>query len=48
MNWVHWWKNERLHEALEYRTPTDIIDIYNPADIIDMYDQTRASKLTPV
>ena len=39
MNWVHWWNNERLHEALGYRTP---------ADIIDMYNQTRVSELTPV
>lgn len=39
LNWVHWWNNERLHEALEYRTP---------ADIIDMYNQTRVSELTPV
>lgn len=39
MNWVHWWNNERLHEALGYHTP---------ADIIDMYNQTRVSKLTPV
>ena len=39
MNWVHWWNNERLHEALGYRTP---------ADIIDRYNQTRVSELTPV
>ncbi|MDU4944815.1 MAG: integrase core domain-containing protein [Varibaculum cambriense] len=39
LNWVHWWNNERLHEALGYRTP---------ADIIDMYNQTRVSELTPV
>lgn len=39
LNWVHWWNNERLHEALGYRTP---------ADIIDMYNQTRVSSLTPV
>ena len=39
LNWVHWWNNERLHEALEYRTP---------AEIIDMYNQTRVSELTPV
>ncbi|WP_416370715.1 hypothetical protein [Varibaculum cambriense] len=36
---MHWWNNERLHEALGYRTP---------ADIIDMYNQTRVSELTPV
>ena len=39
MNWVHWWNNERLHEALGYHTP---------ADITDMYNQTRVSLLTPV
>ena len=39
LNWVHWWNNERLHEALGYRTP---------ADIIDMYNQTRVNELTPV
>ena len=39
LNWVHWWNNERLHEALGYHTP---------ADIINMYNQTRVSELTPV
>lgn len=39
LNWVHWWNHERLHEALEYRTP---------AEIIDMYNHTRATELTPV
>ena len=39
LNWVHWWNHERLHESLGYRTP---------ADIIDMYNQTRVSELTPV
>lgn len=23
MNWVHWWNNHRLHEALGYRTPAE-------------------------
>ena len=22
--WVHWWNNERLHQALDYRTPAEI------------------------
>ncbi|MST50266.1 integrase core domain-containing protein, partial [Mobiluncus porci] len=39
LNWVHWWNNERLHEALEYRTP---------AEIINMYNHTRANEMTPV
>ena len=39
MNWVHWWNNHRLHEALGYRTPSEIITSYN---------QTRVSELTPV
>ena len=39
LNWVHWLNNERLHKALGYRTP---------ADIIDMYNQTRVSELPPV
>lgn len=39
LNWVHWWNHERLYEALEYRTP---------AEIIDMYNHTRATELTPV
>lgn len=38
MNWVHWWNHERLHEALGYRTPSEIITSYN---------QTRVNKLTP-
>lgn len=24
MGWVHWWNTARLHEALGYRTPTEI------------------------
>ncbi|MBS6618959.1 MAG: IS3 family transposase [Varibaculum cambriense] len=39
MNWVHWWNHERLHEALGYRTPNEIITSYN---------QTRVNELTPV
>ena len=39
LNWVHWWNNHRLHEALGYRTPSEIITSYN---------QTRVSELTPV
>lgn len=23
LKWVHWWNHERLHEALEYQTPTE-------------------------
>ena len=39
LNWAYWWNHQRFHEALGYRTP---------ADIIDMYNQTRVSELTPV
>ena len=39
LNWVYWWNNHRLHEALGYRTPSEIITSYN---------QTRVSSLTPV
>ena len=39
MNWVRWWNNHRLHEALGYRTPSEIITSYN---------QTRVNELTPV
>ena len=39
MNWVHWWNNYRLHQALGYTTPSEIITSYN---------QTRVSELTPV
>ena len=39
LNWVHWWNNKRLHEALGNRTP---------ADIIGKYNQTRVSEVTPV
>lgn len=38
LQWVHWWNNERLHEAIGYRTA---------ADIVDMYNQTRVSSLSP-
>lgn len=24
MGWVHWWNNDRLHEALSYRTPAEV------------------------
>ena len=24
MGWVHWWNTTRLHEALDYRTPTEV------------------------
>lgn len=24
MGWVHWWNNDRLHEALGYRTPAEV------------------------
>ncbi|WP_182355237.1 IS3 family transposase, partial [Flaviflexus huanghaiensis] len=23
MDWVHWWNTIRLHESLDYRTPTE-------------------------
>ncbi|OSM44280.1 hypothetical protein BCY76_002785 [Nesterenkonia sp. PF2B19] len=23
MNWVNWWNTQRLHEALDYRTPAE-------------------------
>ena len=28
MNWVDWWNNKRLHEALDYATPTEIEAAY--------------------
>lgn len=28
MNWVDWWNNRRLHEALDYATPTEIEAAY--------------------
>lgn len=39
LNWVHWWNNTRLHEALDYATPAEAIITYN---------QTRARELAPV
>ena len=24
MKWVHWWNTTRLHEALDYQTPTEV------------------------
>lgn len=37
--WVYWWNNHRLHEALDYATPAEVIDSYN---------QHQVSQLTPV
>lgn len=34
MNWVHWYNTQRLHEALNYHTPTEIENMY--------YNQHRA------
>ncbi|WP_460781958.1 integrase core domain-containing protein, partial [Microbacterium shaanxiense] len=28
MNWVDWWNNKRLHEALGYATPTEVEAAY--------------------
>ncbi|MGW3945750.1 IS3 family transposase, partial [Micrococcus endophyticus] len=28
MGWVHWWNTTRLHEALDYRTPTEVEAAY--------------------
>lgn len=28
MNWVDWWNNHRLHEALDYATPTEFETTY--------------------
>ena len=39
LNWVHWWNNERLHQALGYATPEEVIASYN---------QHRAAELTPI
>lgn len=36
--WVYWWNNHRLHEALDYATPAEVIDSYN---------QHQVSQLTP-
>lgn len=29
MDWVHWWNTQRLHTALDYRTPTEVEAAYN-------------------
>lgn len=29
LNWVHWWNNQRLHQALNYATPAEVIAAYN-------------------
>ncbi|WGH90586.1 IS3 family transposase [Auritidibacter ignavus] len=39
MNWVHWWNTTRLHEALNYQTPTDVETSYH---------MTQAQALSPV
>ena len=39
MNWVHWWNNQRLHENLGYKTPTETENNY--------YAE-QAARLTPV
>ncbi|HHT41700.1 MAG TPA: transposase, partial [Actinomyces sp.] len=39
LNWVHWWNNERLHQALDYTTPEEAITSYN---------QHRTAELTPI
>ena len=39
LNPVHWWNNERLHQALGYATPEEVIASYN---------QHRAAELTPI
>ena len=31
MNWVDWWNNRRLHEALDYATPTETEAAYYQA-----------------
>ena len=36
MNWVHWWNNTRLHQALGYATPAETETAYN---------QTRAANM---
>lgn len=28
LNWVHWWNNTRLHEALNYQTPAQVERTY--------------------
>lgn len=39
MNWVHWWNTTRLHEALDYQTPTETEASYH---------MTQAQALSPV
>src|SRR5699024_878035 len=39
MNWVHWWNTTRVHEALDYQTPTEIEASYH---------MTQAQALSPV
>jgi len=39
MNWVHWWNTRRLHEALDYQTPTEVEASYH---------MTQAQALSPV
>jgi len=29
MNWVHWWNTTRVHEALDYQTPTEVEASYH-------------------
>ncbi|MFI6428610.1 integrase core domain-containing protein [Promicromonospora sp. NPDC050880] len=38
MNWVHWWNNQRLHQALDYATPIETETAYA---------QTREPSLGP-
>lgn len=39
MTWVHWWNTTRVHEALDYQTPTEIEASYH---------MTQAQALSPV
>jgi len=39
MNWVHWYNTSRLHEALDYQTPTEVEANYH---------MTQAQVLSPV
>lgn len=39
LGWVHWWNNQRLHQALGYATPEEVIASYN---------RPRVTELTPV
>ena len=29
MNWIHWWNTSRLHEALDYQTPSEVEASYH-------------------